>query len=212
MSDTEDNNIFSEYEEYTKLEQHMSLSKSLYTLDKKGCYLIEEITKKKNQGTRTRRGSSTTSYIFTDDISIIHNNIMNCLSVKRLKMYFCLQYFLDELLYHEVKKSSNFYIEDNSYNIAKIYFGQNEWITDIFIQNFQFYQTSTLNINEAMYLVCYLKDFDRFLLDIEEYIKPFKDIKRIKNKLHDIIHRIRFRHQNIWGILVNIINQNISRD
>ena len=199
---------FSEYEEYSKIEQHIFLSKSLYELDVKGKYIMDQIAKKKSTGTRRRSGN----YIFTEDISTVFNNLIHCLSLKRLKLYFCMQYFLDELLYHEIKKTSTFFIEDNSYDISKLYFSQNEWISDAFIQKFEFYDTNDLNINEAMFLVCYLQEYDRFLLDVEEYIKSFKDIKHIKSKLRDTIHRIRFRHKNIWSILITIINQNISSD
>jgi hypothetical protein len=125
-------------------------------------------------------------------------------------MYFCLQYFLDELMYYEVKNINKFYIEDNVYNISKIYFGQNEWITDLYVQKFNFYSEKDLNLNEAMYLICYLREYDNCLLEIEEYIKPIKTIPKIKRKIRDTIQRIRLRHNNIWTMLLNIINNNID--
>ena len=74
MSDT------NEYCEYTKIEKHMEISKSLYILDQHGKYIIDKIIHKKCQGTRKRTGT----YIFSDDFTIIYNNIINCLSIKRL--------------------------------------------------------------------------------------------------------------------------------
>jgi len=196
-------------EEYNKIENHIMLSKSIYELDMKGRHIINEFNEKKSIG-KKRNGS----FIFTDSMTTIYNNLIHCLSLKRLKMYFCLQYFLDEVMYHEVTKTNKFYIEDNEYNISQIYFGQDDWIYDVMIQHFHFDKkcediNTDLNIHEAMYLICYLKDFDQCLLHIEDYIKPFKTIPKIKSKLRYTFHRIRVRHNYIWPLLLSIINENI---
>lgn len=197
-------------EEYKKIENHIMLSKSIYELDMKGRHIINEFNQKKSIG-KKRNGS----FMFNESMTIIYNNLIHCLSLKRLKMYFCLQYFLDEVMYHEVTKTNKFYIEDNVYNISQIYFGQDDWIYDVMIQHFQFDNRKdktcdgNLNIHEAMYLICYLKDFDQCLLTIEDYIKPFKTIPKIKSKLRYTFHRIRVRHNYIWPILLSIINENI---
>jgi hypothetical protein len=191
--------------EYSKVEHHINLSKSLYDLDQKTKYIINQLISKKSQGTRR-----TGTYIFEDNITTIYNNLINCSSLKRLKLYFCLQYFLDELLYHEVKNLNKFYIEDSIYDISKLYFGQEEWITDNLFQTYEFYNTHEFLANEAMYLICYLKEFNSFLLDIEQYIKVFKDIPHIKGKLRDTIHRIRYRHNHIWNVILEVVNQEIA--
>lgn len=197
-------------EEYKKIENHIMLSKSIYELDMKGRHIINEFNQKKSIG-KKRNGS----FMFNESMTIIYNNLIHCLSLKRLKMYFCLQYFLDEVMYHEVTKTNKFYIEDNVYNISQIYFGQDDWIYDVMIQHFQFDNRKdescdgNLNIHEAMYLICYLKDFDQCLLNIEDYIKPFKTIPKIKSKLRYTFHRIRVRHNYIWPLLLSIINENI---
>lgn len=193
--------------DYDKIENHLKISKCMYELDQKGKHIISEFYNKKSKGKRR-----TGTYIFEDILKNIYKNIIYCLSLKRLKLYFHLQYFLDELLYYEVRNQSQFYIEDNIYDISKIYFAQEEWINDNFIQKFEFYNTTDVNINEAMYLVCYLKEYDLFLHDIEKYIKAFKDIKSIKSKLRYTIHKIRNRHNYIWNVLIEIINKKISLD
>lgn len=198
-----------EYTEYSKIEKHISLSKLLYELDIKSRNIINELDSKKHIPKSNRRNSS---YTFSNSTYIVYNNIINCSSLKRLKMYFCLQYFLDELMYYEVKNINKFYIEDNVYNISKIYFGQDEWIIDLYVQKFNFYSEKDVNINEAMYLICYLREYDNCLLEIEEYIKPIKTIPKIKRKIRDTIQRIRLRHNNIWIILLNIINNNIDQN
>lgn len=201
--------VFDEYAEYTKLEQHLSLSRALFELDAKGRHIAKEFQDKKSTGVRKRTGT----HVFKDNIFIVYNNLVNCLGMKRLRLYFCLQYFLDELMYYEIKNTESFYIEDETYPISKVYFGQQDWILDAQLQEFQFYEDKSININEAMYLVCYLKEYDSLLLDIEEYTNPFKgnkSVSRIRSKLRETIHRIRCRHKNVWGVLLEIINNNID--
>jgi hypothetical protein len=208
--DLETVHVFDEYTEYTKLEHHIALSKAMFDIDIKGRHIVKELQKKKSTGVRKRTGT----HIFSDDISIVYNNIVNCLSLKRLRLYFCLQYFLDELMYYEIKNTNNFYIEDNIYPISKMYFAQQEWISDQCHQEFQFYEDAqSININEAMYLVCYLKEYDSLLLDVEEYTNPFKrnkNVSRVRSKLRETIHRVRCRHKNVWTVLLDIINKNID--
>ena len=213
-NESENTNANANAKEYNKIENHIMLSKSIYELDMKGRHIINEFNEKKSIG-KKRNGS----FMFNESMTIIYNNLIHCLSLKRLKMYFCLKYFLDEFMYHEVTKTNKFYIEDNVYNISQIYFGQDDWIYDVMIQHFQFDNRKNenldgnldgnLNIHEAMYLICYLKDFDQCLLTIEDYIKPFKTIPKIKSKLRYTFHRIRVRHNYIWPILLSIINENI---
>jgi hypothetical protein len=215
MNRNNENTDAADAAEYSKIENHIMLSKSIYELDMKGRHIINEFNLKKSIG-KKRNGS----FIFNESMTIIYNNLIHCLSLKRLKMYFCLQYFLDEVMYHEVTKTNKFYIEDSEYNISQIYFGQDDWIYDVMIQHFQFDEkkvqdttdeniSAGLNIHEAMYLICYLKDFDHCLLHIEDYIKPFKTIPKIKSKLRYTFHRIRVRHNYIWPLLLSIINENI---
>lgn len=199
--------VIMDHDEYNKIESHISLSKSIYELDMKGRHIINEFIEKKNIG-KKRNGS----FIFSESMNVVYNNLMYCLSLKRLRLYFCLQYFLDEVMYHEINKTDKFYIEDNAYNISEIYFGQENWIYDVVIQKFNFDKENDLNMNEAMYLICYLKEFDQCLLNIEEYIKPIKNISKIKGKLRYTFHRIRIRHNAIWTILLSIIHENISKE
>lgn len=190
-------------EEYTKIENHLKFSKKLYEIDEKGRHIITSFQKKKTKSINKR----TQSFLFEKDANIIYRNILYCLSMKRLKLYFYIHFYLDELLYFEAQNSSYFYIEDNTYSLSKIYFGQQEWITDSFVQKYEFYEESTVSINEAMYLICYLKEYDMILMDLEQYIKPFKNIKSIKSKLRYTIHKIRKRHREVWKVLLDIVNQ-----
>ena len=193
-------------DEYSKIQRHLRMSKTMYELDLKGRHIIKELQNKKSTGQRPRSGN----YIFESALNVVYKNLLYSLSLKRLRLYYYLQYFLDELLFYEVQNLTQFYIEDDTYGISKVYFNQHEWITDAVIQPYEFYRDNDLNINEAMYLVCFLKEFDLFLQEIESYLKPYKHIKYIKSKLSSTIYKLRKRHNKIWTILLCVINQNFE--
>lgn len=191
--------------EYNIIEKHMQISRELYSIDKKGKYIISQFNTKKSRGIRRRSGN----HIFSDTLKIIHRNIHSCCSLKRFRTYFHLQYFLDELLFYQVKTHTKFYTEDDMYDLSKLYFHQDEWVTDLNIQEYQFYEDeSEINIHEAMYLVCYLKEYEHILHDIEMYIKTIKHNNTIKNKLKYAIHRIKRKHKKVWSVLLNTISHN----
>jgi hypothetical protein len=204
-SDSE-SNIFDEYSEYNKIESHIIFSKNIFLLKAKGRNILKEFEIKKYES-KNRKGS----IIFIPDITIIYNNISNIVEKKRhsLKLCFCLTYYLDELMFGEIKTLDNFIIEDQLYDLTKLYSHPEEWIDDQEIQNVSLDSEKNLNINESMLLVCYLKEFENFFLEIEEYLKSFKDSYKIKKKILRIINRFRLKFKNIWDIILKIINNNI---
>lgn len=192
--------------EYNVIEKHMSLAKELYTIDEKSKYIMSQFDAKKSKGIR-RSGN----YIFSDSIKLIYKNIQSCSSLKRFRTFFHLQYFLDELLFDQARTHTKFYVEDDVYDLSKLYFHQGEWVTDLNIQPYEFYEDdSQINIHEAMYLICYLKEFEHLLHDIEIYIKTIKHMNIIKNKLKYAIHRIKKKHKKVWSVLLSTISHNFG--
>ena len=151
------------------------------------------------------------NYIFEDPVKILHRNIQSCSSLNRFRTFFHLQYFLDELLFDQVRTHDKFYTEDSIFDLSKLYFHQEEWVTDLNIQPYEFYaDNSGINMHEAMYLVCYLKEYEHLLQTIEMYIKVIKHNTTIKNKLNYTIRRIKKKHKKVWSVLLSTISQNFS--
>lgn len=198
--------IFDEYSEYNKIENHIIFSKNIYLLKKKGRNILTELEIKKYES-KNRKGS----LIFIPDITIIYTNLSNIVEKKRhsLRLCFCLTYYLDELMFGEIKTLDKFVIEDQHYDLTKLYSHPEEWIDDQEIQNVSLDNEKNFNINEAMFLVCYLKEFENLFLEIEEYLKSFKESYKIKKKLLRIINRFRLKFKNIWDIILKTINNNI---
>jgi hypothetical protein len=201
-----DNQIIEECNEYSKIESHLQFSKTLFLLKEKGVNIMEQFNMKKFDK-KTQRGTCA----FVEDTAIIYNNLANVVDKKKnsLKLCFCLSYYLDELMFGEIMKLDTFIIEDLQYDLTKVYYSPSEWILDQEQQTYLFYNEKEININEAMYLICYLKDFENFLLEIENYLKTFLDTYTIKKKIVGIINKLRLKFKNIWDIVLKTIEKSI---
>lgn len=204
----DEENPFDEYSEYTKIENHLEFSKNLFLIDKKGKHILFQIESKKLE-----RKKRTGGFLFKADVDKVYTNLTNILNVKKYtpRLYYTLQFYLDELLFNEVPNCNKFYIEDSEYELTKVYFDQLTWITNQDIQEYHLDIGTDININEAMCLVCFLREFEDLLFSIQEYVSDIIQ-KRLKRILIKTISRIRYKKKIIWDIVLEIINKNIKNE
>lgn len=205
-SSSEEESVFDEYTSYTKVEHHMDYSKTMFLVDKKGKNILQQLEEKKY--TRKKRNGKSS---FKKDIMKIYNMLSDTLNVRRfsIRLYYYLQYYMEELMFKEISGLENFFVEDDTYEITRLYFDQSSWIKDQDVNMYEFYKNDELDINEAMYLVCYLREYENMLLNIEDYIKELT-YKEVKKHLYKTINKIRRKHKGIWEIVVTIINSNFE--
>lgn len=200
----EEQEIFDQYSDYEKVESHLEMSKTLFFIDKKGQHILSELQEKKVNNKKKKT--------FTEEVGRIYTTLIDVLNVKKLtpRLFCDLLHVLDELVFKEVAEYEHFYIEDEQYELTKIYFGQSTWICDQDIQHYKFMEFTYIDVNEAMYLTCYLREYENFLLTIEEYITDLNcDLKR---RISQTIGRIRRKLKIIWDILVVIISEGIEKE
>lgn len=207
-SETDYINLFDQYTEYSKIESHLEFSKRMFLLDKKGKHILSQLDKKKYEY-KKKNGRS----IFKSNISIFYINLVNILNVRQFipRLYFTLQYYMDELLFKEVKKQSKFYIEDDEYDLTRLYSDQISWLKNQDIQLYKLEISDIFDINEAMCLVCYLREYEDLLFSINEYIIDLDD-KYLKKNIIRTITRIRYKLKIKWDITINIINITLKND
>jgi len=203
-----DINPFDEYSEYSKIESHLDFSRQLFLIDKKGKNILIQLELKKFERKKRNGG-----FIFKPDIDKVYTNLINILNVKkyRPRLYYTLQFYMDELLFNEVPKFNKFFIEDSEYDLTKVYFDQEAWISNQDIQDYQLDKGNDININEAMCFVCFLREFEDLLFSIQEYVNDLNE-KRLKRIITKTITRIRYKHKIIWDIVVEIINKNLKHE
>lgn len=206
LNEDDDINPFGEYSEYSKIENHIEFSKQLFLIDKKGKNILLQLELRKFE-----RKKRTGGCVFKNDIAKVYTNLVHILNVKKFshRLYYTLQFYMDELLFSEVDKCNKFFIEDSEYELTGIYFNQSQWIQNQDIQEYQLDFGSELNINESMYLICFLREFETLLFLIEEYIIDLK-YRRLHKILLKTLTRIRYKHKIIWDIVIEIINKTIK--
>lgn len=200
----EDDNIFDEYSEYSKIESHIEFSKSLYILNKKGKHILSELEQKKYE-----RISKNGKSILGGDIKKFYILLVHILNLKRFsqRLHTLLKHNLDNLLFKEIKKIDIFYIEDEKYCLTKLYYDPSLWIKDYEIQAFSLDICNVFNVTEAMCLICFLREYEELLFEIEEYIRD-TEFKTLKSKIDTIIRRIKYKLKTAWDIIMDVIKMN----
>ena len=176
--------------EYDKIAKHLQFSKTLHVLNEKGKGILKALDERKK--IRKKRSGN---YVFSTDLGFIYNIILDITNVRRfnkLRLFFCLQHYLDELLFKEVKVLESFCVEDEEYAISTIYFNQDKWysIDQDDIQIYDFEEKYDINLSELTYLRLYFDEYDTFIADIKGHLASLNNIDYIKSKLSRIFTRI----------------------
>jgi hypothetical protein len=120
---------------------------------------------------------------------------------------------MEELLFKEVHTYDKFYVEDNEYDLTRLYFDQSSWIQNQDIQCFELDESPNLDATEAMCLVCFLKEYEDFLFSIEEHVRDGDEGSpdgKLRLSLLKITRRVRYKLRTIWDVVVDVINQTVT--
>lgn len=195
--------ILSEYESINK---HLGISKNMQYLNMKGKFILNKLEK-----TKYIRKKRSGTCVFLEEVGMIHTAIVKITNVNRfnkLRLYFCMQYYLDELLYKEVKTLENFHIEDDEYSLPDIYFNQELWnpLNEDEVPIYSFKSSEKyFDIDELIFLKFYFREYKDFLYDIKEYVECIKSTSNLRSKLIRIFNRVLTKISDIDEYLDKLI-------
>lgn len=196
-----------EYVFYGKVKEHMRVSEALYEIDLLGKHILDEIRCHKN--TRPgRRGVS-----LPKGYETMYSCINETINLWRFKsrLFLTLQYYLDEALFDVTPESiENFYIEDDSYNLTKLYFDQEQWIRHNGIQRFTLTDEVEPNVEDALLINSFFMRYESLMKVIEGLVTDVSDEKRYKRKILQVITRIRGKHIHGRAAIEEIIKAEID--
>lgn len=198
------------YIEYEFLDKHIQYSKELYILDKRGRHILDQLERKKLMR-RKRSGD----LLFCSDVKFTYDTLTDITNTKQfsLRLYFCLQHYLDELVFSQVKNITKFIIEDDEYKLTDLYFNQSAWNENEEIQTYDFYENNKhLNSEEAMYINLYLFDFEEYINKLFNFISALKNSGYIGVKLKEILNRFTFKIETVKTRMLKIIKQEIEKN
>ena len=194
------------FDEYDKIEPHIEFSRNLFIIDKKGKHLLSQFNAKKFE-----RKKRTGVNVFSEDVNKVYINLVNVLNVNKFtpRLYISIQHYMEELLFKEVSTHTKFHIKDDEYELTRLYFDQSSWICDQDIQTFHLDEGPTLNANESMCVICFLKEYEDFLFSIEQYVREVYE-PQIVNLLLKTIMRIKSKLRLIWDVVVGVISKTLN--
>ena len=197
------------YESYSWIQKHINISEDLYNIDKLGKHLLDQITVKKNMKAANRKG-----LLLSKEYETIYNSIHETINVYRFRsrLYLTLQYYMDEAMFNMIDESeSYFYIGDDSFELTKVYFGQDTWINSD-IQRFELAASrseETPQCEEALLIRCFFTDYEKILTHIESLLLNIEDDTNYKTQIFKVIGKIRSKHTPSVTLLEDIIKKDL---
>jgi len=165
-----------DYDVYGQLEKHLSFSERLVFLNKRGHYLIDNIRKTKVSGN-----------IVVETVVMAIRHIVKCKTLGSCTLMNELYCYLDEAMFHDIEDEiDTFYVDDDSYPITTVYYGQEAWLGDVEVQEFQFSCGENFEEGELMILACFFNDYITLL----EKILDNTDAQRVKTTVGKITSHI----------------------
>jgi hypothetical protein len=197
---------FDEYEIYTKIETHMSISLSLYILNRQGNDILKDLETKKLP-VQQKGVPHTPSSDDKHNVGRIYNELHYCINENRLTkdMYTTLISNLDDVLFDECGDMDTFYVKEDEYSLESLYYKQDSWVREIEWdepQKFEFDKTLEFAEGECMYLLMFANKYMSLLSKID------KEYDNIKLKVS--LNKLRDKMRNTQYILSEMINAMIS--
>jgi hypothetical protein len=196
------------YQEYGIIDKHIELSSDLHILNITGKQLIQEIQRKKH--IRQKRSGN---YVFSQEVQCILNAIVDVTNTKRfnkLRLYFCIQYYLDELLFKSIKKLETFHIEDEVYKLTDLYFNQQTWncMTMDDLPKKSLSEEKFMTSDDSQTISQFINSYTEFLDKVFVYLDTLQDIDYIRKKLKRISNRIKAK----FSLPLQYIHRSIEED
>jgi hypothetical protein len=197
------------YESYSWIQKHINISEDLYNIDKLGKHFLEQIAAKKNMKVGNRKG-----LLLSKEYETIYSSIHETINVYRFRsrLYLTLQYYMDEAMFNMIDESeSYFYIGDDSFELTKVYFGQDTWINSD-IQRFELAASKeeTPVCDEALLIRCFFADYEKILTRIEALLRDIEDDTNYKTQIFKVIGKIRGKHAPSLTLLEDIIKKDLE--
>lgn len=196
-NDADDVNDCDEYEIYTKIEVHMSISASLYILNRQGNDILYEIGNKKIQRTDNKI------------VEKIYTELGHCINTNRIfsDLYTNLISHLDDVLFEECGDLDTFYVKEDEYTLESLYYKQGSWVNELEWnepQVFEFNNSADIDEGECMYLLMFLNRYLSLLYKIEKEL--------VSMKSHMCIEKMRGKMMFVHDILTSMIDSSLLRE
>lgn len=194
-----------EYEVYSKIETHMSISSTLYILNKQGVDIMKNIQKHKLSSTKK-----------STEVQRVYNEMEYFINQNRAcnDLYTDLINVLDAVMFEECGDLDSFYVKEDEYTLESLYYKQGSWVSEIEWGNnqiFTFTNYISFDEGECMYLLMYVIKYLNLLSTIENEYKNIK-LKACIDKIKDKMRNMHYVLQNtLEGLFEddNVVNKKI---
>ncbi len=202
------------YNAYSQVEKHIGFAESLYFLNKRGHYLLDEIRRTKFVTPDSPRPGSGGEASTSEQLDVLVDSVTYAIvSTVRARMMgtstlmnelYC---YLEEVMFQDVGDSDieEFFILDDSYPLTAMYYSQETWVVDHGIQQFSFARDRKFEEGELMMIVCFFNDYISLLDKIAEYLDGGKT--EVHRRLEYTVGRISGIIERVKGHVLDQISR-----
>jgi hypothetical protein len=193
---TQNGNTNVDYEEYTRLEKHLNLSRLLHGVSYKGMEALAMLGKTHNIKLKRSKLKNDIYKVFATITHTIKPRKSLCNNI-----FSSMVYYMDEVMFREVQHLDNFFIEDYCYSLNKVYYNPREWLEEG-EQLVRDDQASDTTDEEVLHMLTNFFDtYDAMLDDIRDHVGYMHKSDKLKKKIFRVISRIRTKHKAALDIL-----------
>jgi hypothetical protein len=187
-----------EYDLYSKIETHMSISASLYILNRQGIDILKNIEKNK-----------LIKSITNTSVQRVYNEIECFINQNRLSndLYTNLISNLDDVMFVECGELESFYVKEDEYKLESLYYKQGSWVDEIDWeqqQQFSFSKSVIFDEGDCMYLLMYVNKYLKLLSRINN---DFDNIK-----LNNSVNKLKDKMRNVHFVVSKALQELIGND
>jgi hypothetical protein len=191
------------YEEYNIVEKHLGFSESMFNINKRGYHIIAEMKERKMEGGVFKGELVETAFICL-------NNVVKARVSGTCTLMNELMCLLDEVLFMEVESLMHFYIGESEYTLAKVYYGQDDWMEEVKEQTFRFDIGTCLSEGEIMIILCFVNNYMHLLDRVQDYVDGSDVKSSIHTKITHMTNRIYEKLDRLKEKFLVIIGESIS--
>lgn len=204
-----------EYDIYSRIEQHIDISLSLYQVNKQGQEVVSEILLKKlklkevnSQSRVNNKGKKQLALhaLCNDDIRVLYETLADIVNFNRTSMdtYTSLLCMLDDSMFNESSYIETFYVGEAEYSLESLYYKQETWINELEWHErsaYTFNSNTTLDLGECSHVLLFLNNYQDVVYKIKKHLNSYDKlmthVDKIINKIgcaRDIMYNMVEEH------------------
>lgn len=185
----ESSNDVDEYAIYSRIEEHMAISLSLFQVNRQGQSIVKELCVNKLKMSPSSINNLKIKKTLNNSVTIkLYQNLTEIVNFNRTNtdIYTDLINSLDDAMFDESQCIDSFYVDDTEYKLEALYYRQETWIEKMewYEQDqYKFDESDVLDLGECSHILLFLNRYRDALTAIHHSMNAYEKVIMYVDKL-----------------------------